>query len=146
MPKSTTFFFPDINFWLAYVYDGHAHHVLVDDWYSELGDESRLYFCRLSQLGLLRLLTTEAVMAKAVCTQLGAWRAYDECLEDDRCLFLDEPTKLDLRFREISQSEQAAPKEWTDAYLTAFAEELGLCLVTLDRALHARAKGSLLLI
>ena len=39
------------------------HHRRAADWFAEPDDDSRLFFCRFTQLGVLRLLTSEAVMA-----------------------------------------------------------------------------------
>ncbi len=78
MPGSTTSLFPDINVWVALTYEGHAHHRNAATWFATLTTDVSLVFCRLTQLGLLRLLTTEAVMGDEVMTQPGAWAAYDQ--------------------------------------------------------------------
>src|SRR5262245_26145766 len=123
MPKSTRpFLFPDINVWVALIYEGHVHHVAARDWYGSIGMPARLFFCRFTQLGLLRILTSEAVMGRDdVMTQSGAWRAYDLCLQDERVAMLDEPAGLDVPFRALTRAARAAPKDWADSYLAAFA-------------------------
>ena len=77
MPGSTTSLFPDINVWVALTYEGHAHHRTAASWFATLKPDMSLVFCRLTQLGLLRLLTTDAVMGDEVMTQPQAWAAYD---------------------------------------------------------------------
>jgi uncharacterized protein len=90
MPAFTrSFLFPDVNVWLALTYEGHVHHIAAKRWFEPLDDEVRLFFCRVTQLGLLRLLTTEAVMGGAeVLSQSAAWSAYDGWFRDDRVTFL----------------------------------------------------------
>ena len=146
MPGFTTsFLFPDINVWVALTYAGHVHHLVASDWFDSLEPDVRLCFCRFTQLGLLRLLTADAVMGSEVMKQPEAWSAYDRWLEDDRVTFLDEPAGLDRRFRARTRLRQAAPKTWADAYLAAFAETAQLTLVTFDRAFKGKAKPLILL-
>jgi len=97
MPRFTTsFLFPDINVWVALTYEGHVHHAIARSWFASAGDSLRLFFCRFTQLGLLRLLTAVPVMGKdEVMTQAEAWGAYDRWLQDERVAFLDEPSGLD---------------------------------------------------
>lgn len=104
-----------------------------------------LLFCRITQLGLLRLLTTQAAMGQGTLTQAQAWDAYGRWLEDAGAAFVEEPSGLESAFRSMSGSQQASPKEWADAYLAAFAEQANLMLVTFDRALTAKSRGALLL-
>jgi toxin-antitoxin system PIN domain toxin len=147
MPKSTnSLVFPDINVWLALAYQGHVHHSVANRWFQSLPDDFHPCFCRFTQIGLLRLLTTSAVMGEdEVLTQLQAWRVYDACMADGRTLFLGEPSTLETRFRALTQEERASPKDWADSYLLAFAFESGLTLITFDRALQKKSKEAVLL-
>jgi toxin-antitoxin system PIN domain toxin len=146
MPASTkSFHFPDINVWIALTWDGHIHHRRAAEWFSELADDSRLFFCRFTQLGLLRLLTSEAVMAQDVRTQRAAWQAYDTWQGDERVGFLDEPVDLEARFRSLTRLRHPAPKDWADSYLAAFAETSDLVLVTFDGALKSKTARATLL-
>jgi uncharacterized protein len=147
MPASTRLFlFPDVNVWIALTYEGHIHHLVAREWFVRLEPEARLFFCRFSQLGLLRLLTTEAVMGKdEVMSQAGAWAAYDRWLGDDRVSFLQEPPEMEAAFRSISRLRRPAPKHWADYYLAAFASVSSLALVTFDRALQVKARQAILL-
>jgi uncharacterized protein len=147
MRKSTTsFLFPDLNVWLALSYQAHIHHKVASTWLDGLPDSARVYFCRITQIGLLRLLSTEAVMKSEVLTQSQAWQVYDRWLEDERIAFVDEPANLEANFRSESSSRRAAAKDWADSYLIAFAESAGFQLVTFDRALHQKAGGGILLL
>ena len=79
MPGSTTsFLFPDINVWVALTHGAHVHHQVARDWFDSLGADVRLSFCRLTQLGLLRLLTAEAVMGEEAMNQPEAWWVYEQ--------------------------------------------------------------------
>ena len=145
MPPSTTSLFPDINVWVALTYEGHVHHAGAAAWFAELQSDAALAFCRFTQLGLLRLLTTAAVMGDEVMTQPQAWAAYDQWLQDPRVRFVDEPSDLEPRFRSLTRRRQPATKDWADSLLAAFATAGGLTLVTFDRGLRAKAKSAILL-
>lgn len=146
MPGFTTsFLFPDINVWVALTHGGHVHHLVACDWFESLDADVRFCFCRFTQLGLLRLLTAEAVMGADVMNQPDAWSVYDRWLEDDRVSFLEEPPGLDRRFRALTRLKRAAPKTWADAYLAAFAETSQLTLVTFDRGFRGKARPMILL-
>jgi len=144
--SSRLFLFPDINVWVALTYDRHVHHITARHWFERLAPLARLFFCRLTQLGLLRLLSAPAVMGPDQAkSQQDAWKAYDRWLEDGRVEFLDEPGGLETQFRALTQSLPASPKEWADSYLAAFAHASRLTVVTFDRAFQNKAKDLLLL-
>jgi uncharacterized protein len=147
MPKSTnSFLFPDINVWLALSYQRHIHYPSARDWFEQLDDHSRVCFCRFTQLGLLRLLTTSAVMGEdEVLSQNEAWFVYDRWIEDDRVLYLEESSALEARFRALTRNERPAPKDWGDSFLCAFAETADLRLVTFDQGLRQKGANVLLL-
>ena len=146
MPASTkSFHFPDINVWIALTWDGHVHHEHAADWFSDLADGDRLFFCRFTQLGVLRLLTSAAVMGHDVMTQRAAWQAYDHWQDDERVGFLDEPVDLEARFRSMTRLKHPAPKDWADSYLASFAETSEVTLVTFDIALKSKAPRVVLL-
>jgi hypothetical protein len=71
--------------WIALTYEGHAHHTIAATWFATLNPHASLIFCRFTQLGLLRLLTTEAVMGDEAMTQPEAWEAYDRWHERSAC-------------------------------------------------------------
>jgi uncharacterized protein len=136
--------FPDTNVWLALVWERHSHSERARTWFAQSKDEQFL-FCRFTQLALLRLLTTKAVMGKDVKSMTGAWEIFDQCRADDRVAFLPEPGGIDTGFRDLATSRQASPHVWADAYLAAFALAAGLRLVTFDKALGAKSPEFLLL-
>ncbi len=109
---------------------------------SAIRTRARFNFCRVTQLGLLRLLTHRAGVGSAVLTQRQAWRGYDDLITDFRVCFEDEPLTLQKIFKRHSEHDEVSPKRWTDDYLAAFAESAGLQLVPLDQALAARISDS----
>lgn len=146
MPGFTTsFLFPDVNVWVALTHAGHVHHLVASDWFDSLPSDVRFCFCRFTQLGLLRLLTAEAVMGDEVMNQPDAWDVYDRWIADACVRFMEEPPELERRFRARTRSKHAAPKTWGDAYLAAFAEASQVTLVTFDRAFRGRVKPIVLL-
>jgi len=146
MPRSTRLFlFPDVNVWIALTFRGHVHHDVAKDWLASLPEDSELCFCRLTQLGVLRLLTTPAVMGNRVLSRAVAWDVYDDWLESGHAAYIDEPPSIEPTFRSLSEFEQTAPKDWADSYISAFSLVSGLRLVTFDQTLHRRTSGSILL-
>jgi toxin-antitoxin system PIN domain toxin len=144
--SSRLFLFPDINVWLALSYDRHVHHPAARQWFEKIPSTALLLFCRLTQLGLLRLLGEAAVMGPdQAMSQGAAWKAYDVWLRDERVAFIDEPAGLELRFRALTRSPRASPKDWADSYLAAFADTAELLLVTFDQSLARKHSKSLLL-
>jgi len=141
----TSSVFPDVNVWLALTSPDHEHFRAAWKWYTNLPSGTSLLFCRLTQLALLRLLTTKAVMGKGTLTQSEAWKAYDRWLEDGGAVFAEEPADLEAGFRDNTTSGQASPKEWADAYLSAFSHTMNCRLVTFDRALAGKVNGAILL-
>ena len=147
MPKSLRLFlFPDVNVWIALTFEGHIHHIAAKRWFETLDRDARLCFCRFTQLSLLRLLTTEALMGKDdVMSQVEAWATYDRWLEDGRVSLIDEPHGLEPSFRSLSQLRQPAAKDWADSYLAAFALVSGFKLVTFDRGFDGRVPALIIL-
>jgi toxin-antitoxin system PIN domain toxin len=146
MPGSTTsFLFPDINVWVALTHAAHVHHEIARDWFTDLPEGVRFSFCRFTQLGLLRLLTAEAVMGDEVLSQSEAWAVYDRWLDDHRVALVEESQALERRFRALTRSRHAAPKAWADAYLAAFADAAQFTLVTFDRGFRGKV-GALMLL
>ena len=136
---------PDVNVWVALNFDQHAHHVAAKQWYVAVPASATLAFCRQTQLGLFRILTTSAIMGPEVLSQLGCWQIYDCWIATGQVAWADEPRNLETRLRALTGHSTASPKEWMDAYLAAFTETAGIRLVTFDRALAAKAKGAVLL-
>lgn len=125
----------DVNVWLATVVEPHPDHDNAVGWWREivLPARSTVFFCRVTQLGFLRLLSNEAVMGPARRTPAQAWHDYDQLLGQPPVGFLAEPESLDQRIRAHTLGRQPSASLWTDAYLAAFAQEAGVSLATFDR-------------
>ena len=121
----------DVNVWLALVAERHQHHVVAREWFSSL-DEEEAVFCRITQMGLLRLLTNPAVMGEDVLTTSEARDRYRLLRRDWRITFAGEPLGLEPIWLDLMTSTPAA-RSWTDAYLAAFAIGHGYQLVSFDR-------------
>ena len=137
--------FPDINVWLALLIDEHIHRPAALAWWRADRSE-QVGFSRLTQIGVLRLLTTSAAMNGQPLSMTEAWSAHDYLYLDDRVVFLTEPPMLEQAFRDAASNDQVSPKHWADAYITAFAKVSGAQVVTFDQALAGRCEGSRLLL
>lgn len=126
----------DVGVWLAAAWGRHTHHHVTAEWFDKQEDE--LLFCRVTQMGLLRLLSNPAIMREDAVDRNVAWRVFDEFWADERVLWADEPTELDSVWRAISARQEKSHKLWTDDYLAAFAQTYGAALATLDGKLAAR--------
>ena len=131
-----------MNVWLALAAPEHIHAAIARRWWEQ--ESGAIAFSRLTQLGLLRLMTTAAAMDGKPLTIADAWRVYDHFYDDDRILFLAEPPEVDKRFREKAVGRIASPKVWADAWLLALAQASEGVLVTFDKALAARGAHCLL--
>jgi uncharacterized protein len=126
----------DVGVWLAAVWGRHAHYPVASDWFNRQADD--LVFCRVTQMGLLRLLSNPAIMGGDAVDRSHAWRLFDQLWSDERVLWVDEPDELDAVWRAISARDDTSHKLWTDDYLAAFAQASDLTLATLDRKLPSR--------
>ena len=106
-------------------------------WLGLLTGDARLIFSRHTQVGLLRILASQAAMGRQTLTLRRAWEVFDRWLEDPRVEFYREPRGLDVAFRAVTApfAARSASKWVGDCYLLAFAKESNATLVTFDRAL-----------
>jgi uncharacterized protein len=125
-------------------YEYHVHAEACAAWLANL-ENAELKFCRVTQMGLLRLLTNRSVMGPDVLSQADAWRTYARILSDDRMGFATEPLTLEEEWRRLTSSSHPKHKTWTDAYLAAFARSAQMVLVTFDRGTLALDPKALLL-
>jgi uncharacterized protein len=141
----TSWLLPDINVWVAMHHQRHAHHRITLAWFNSLEEKNVLIFCRETQLGLFRLLTTDAVMSGETLTQRKCWELYAQWMASGRAIERPEPDGVSEAFRARTMASEPAPKAWMDAYLAAFAETAQITLVTFDKALAKKVIGALLL-
>ena len=132
MPRSKIYL-PDVNFWLALSAESHVFHPAARSWFEAAADGS-LAFCRVTQMGLLRLVTNERLLQEHTLSQSEAWRLYEELERDRRVRFASEDdTALPVHWKRFSLGPLSGRNQWTDAYLAAFAEVRGWSVATFDR-------------
>jgi len=127
------------------VHEIHPHHEAAMAWGESLDSDTAVFFCRFTQLGLLRLLSNRSAMGGDVLTQTEAWEAYDALLANPGNQMMEEPRGIDSLLRQHTHRNEASTKQWADAYLAAFSIAAGIQLVTFDRALAGKVKGAVLL-
>jgi toxin-antitoxin system PIN domain toxin len=122
---------PDINVWLAFSVADHVHHARARHyWYEEAGDQ--LVFCRMTALGFLRLSTNASAMDGQPLTVPQAWRAYSDFRRLPEVVLAAEPEDCETWLEQWALGSRPTPRQWTDAYLAAFAKAGGLRLVSFD--------------
>ena len=123
---------PDINVWVALASDRHVHHGLARDWFTARR-EAIFAFCRVTQMGFLRLLTNARVMGDDVLNQRQAWGVYEQFAENPRVVFALEPPDIEPVWKKLTQSAFAATGLWTDAYIAALALLHNFQVVSFDK-------------
>ena len=128
---------PDVNIWFALSVRSHPHHNAVMGWFHGQESPASLFFCRATQQGYLRLLTTTAVMKSyelEAASNRIAWELFADLLNDPRILFTPEPSGIDETWKSLALRKTPSPKLWMDAYLAATAIRSGFQLVSADKA------------
>jgi uncharacterized protein len=125
----------DINVWLALAHTAHDHHKLaLAYWQAEQAKGTLLWFCRVSMLGMVRLLSQKSVMGASVLSLEEAQAAYLNFLNTPSIRWLPETTDIARRTDAamLNLSSDAPSRLSTDVYLAATSETTGLRLVTFD--------------
>jgi hypothetical protein len=125
-----------VGVWLAAVRWRHVHQPVAAEWFGRETDD--IAFCRVTQMGLVRLLSNPAIMGDDAIDRSQAWRVYDQLWADERVRWADEPVELDAVWRAISARDDKSHKLWTDDYLASFAQASDATLITLDRKVASR--------
>ena len=125
----------DVNVWLATLVAEHPHHDAATRWWREdvLPAGDTIAFCRLTQLGLLRLLSNETVMGQRRLDHAHAWATFTEIAAQASVAILDEPSGIDEILADLCNRDRSSPGFWSDAYLAAFARAGRHRLATFDR-------------
>lgn len=121
----------DVNVWIALAVERHEHHAAARDWFHSREEEGAA-FCRVTQMGFLRLLTNRATMGEDVVNPLEAWGRYRQLRRDWRVAFAAEPAGVEPAWVDFMKSGSPG-RSWTDAYLAAFATGHGYTLASFDR-------------
>lgn len=120
----TSLIFPNLNVWIALSIRTHEHHHIAWTWYRSLRELEELAFCRMSQLGLMRLLSTQSVAKHETLNQLQAWAVFDGWMENGGATYLEEPFGIETEFRFYASRATPSPKGWGDSYLLALRQPL----------------------
>ena len=122
---------PDVNVLLALLAAGHAHHIPARQWFEGREPDS-VAICRVTQMGLLRLLTNAKVFSSDAHSVEQAWNISNDVLADRRVFFEYEPPDLETEWRAMMSHRSVGPSSWTDAFLAAFSKQYGYEMVTFD--------------
>jgi hypothetical protein len=122
---------PDVNVWLALAVQEHPHHAAASH-YWEQAASLRVCFCRVTMLGLVRLLTQPRLMGSAALGAADALGLYDRFAALPEVDLLPEPAGTGVVLRRLVDAALPA-RLLTDAYLAAVAIAGGLRLVSFDR-------------
>jgi uncharacterized protein len=106
---------------------------------SRISDD-QVAFCRITEMGFLRLVTNRHVMGVDVLTQGEAWKAYRRLASDGRIRFLSEPLAIEGAWHDLTTLGQPATNLWKDAYLEAFGRLSNARVVSFDRGFSRFAK------
>ena len=126
--------FPDVNVWIAIASDRHLHHDAARRWFSSA--VAPVYFCRVTQMAFLRLLTNPKVMAGDSLSPTGAIAIYRQLAEDERVRYAPEPSNVEEVWISLMRRGAGSGGAWTDAYLAAFALERHFRLITFDKGMR----------
>ncbi len=122
----------DVNVWLAMVDSRHVHHQHAKAyWHSEASDH--ICFCRLTMLGLLRLVTNPNAMDGRPFSSAEAWTMYRSYLESPHVKMLAEPSGLERQMAKWSERSDLPNRHWTDCAIASWSKGSGCRLVTFDR-------------
>jgi toxin-antitoxin system PIN domain toxin len=127
---------PDLNVWLALSHRGHPFHGAANAyWQSVCAQDTALWFCRPTMMGLVRLLSQPAVMGPEVLPLDQAFAVYQRWLAVPQVRLLAEPSGVDSQLQAMlaAQTEPLPARLWTDLCLAALADAAGLRLVSFDR-------------
>ena len=126
----------DVNVWLAAAWARHVHHAVAKRYVDT--EDADMVFCRVTELAFLRLVTNRAVTGADALTRRQAWDLLLALQADPRIRFVPEPRGWAPLWIAFSKRDDRSHLLWTDDYLAAFAQAMGLELVTLDAGLRAR--------
>jgi len=122
----------DVNVWLALLVRQHPHHAVTREWYRVLA-AGAAGMCRITQLGIIRLMGTANVMQGEAIPAAQAWLSVQELLGDERVEFLEESAGINTVLPGLFRYRVPTPALVTDAYLAAFAIASRRRFVTRDR-------------
>lgn len=124
---------PDVNVLLAILHAEHEHASVAQAWLETQTDPAVIRICRVTHMGVLRLLTRRSVMGERLLSPEEAWSALETLLSDDRFVFVAEPLNLAEHWKSLSLTMSRGSSIDTDTYLASLALSLNLEFVTFDK-------------
>lgn len=122
---------PDVNVWLALAAEEHQHHAQARAYWNDAA-AGRLLFCRITMLGLVRLLVQPKIMGDGVLDLRSAMRVYQGFAQTACVGWLEEPRGCSERLAAMLATNPPAHL-LTDAYLAAMAVSAQARLVSFDK-------------
>jgi len=122
----------DINVWLAIVLQSHINHLAAMTWIASAKKQT-CCFCRVTQMGFLRLVTNRKIYPLDAVPMIQAWQVYEQLLVDHHVVFVYEPVGIDVQLQRLTKLSTYSTNVWTDAYLAAFAITADLEMITFDK-------------
>jgi uncharacterized protein len=135
---------PDVNVWLALTSPAHMHHRAAQAYWQQPA-LPKLWFNRITMLGLVRLLSQKAVMGAAVLSAARAYEVYEYFASLPEVGFMHEPSTFGPGLQQMLASGNVTSATVTDAYLACFANATQLRLVTFDKDFERIAKDQAVL-
>jgi toxin-antitoxin system PIN domain toxin len=123
---------PDVNVLLALAAEAHEQQQIARKWLATREPNS-VAVCRVTQMGMLRLVTNPKVLGPRTRSVRSAWEVSERLLADHRVFFAYDPPFLQNVWIDMMNHPTAGPSSWTDAYLAAFAKQHDYEMVTFDK-------------
>jgi uncharacterized protein len=127
---------PDINVWLALAVEEHPHHASAKQYWecvqSGPASDRQLWFCRVTMLGLVRLLCQPKVVGKGALKLGAAFALYQSFRAVPSVGLLADPSSCEHGLEKFLEAGELPSRLWTDAYLAALAQSSGARLVSFD--------------
>ena len=121
----------DVNVWLALAVEEHPHHDTARTYWATHATRPR-FFCRLSAMSLVRLLSHPRLMADRPLSLGKAWGVFEAFAALPGVTMLHEPQGVDATLGALVKGKLPG-RLFTDAYFAALARVAGLRLVTFDK-------------
>lgn len=143
---------PDINVWLALAVEEHPHHVTARAYWlgasaSGTASAPSLWFCRVTMLGLVRLLCQPKVVGEGALALDQAVALYGRFRAIPNVGLLADAEGCEARLQALIAAAAPLPSRlWTDAYLAAMAQSAGLRLVSFDTDFRRFGSGHCLIL
>jgi toxin-antitoxin system PIN domain toxin len=131
-----------VSVWVSAVFPTHPFHLQARQALEAATPAGPAAFCRSTEQGFLRLLSTPVIL-KAYgaegLTNRDALVALEALLALPQVSVREEPPGLRALWHRLAARDTPSPKVWMDAYLATFAMAGGLRMVTLDHDFKAFA-------